>query len=247
MSLEEELLIAADAARCAGRGLLRSFRGSTGDVRFKQGDAREPVSAADIEADGAIQAALTAAFPDDGILSEETPTLAGSSGRSWLIDPLDGTANFLSGIPFWGVSIALKQDDDTVLATVYDPVRDELFQSARGVAATANTSLISPSQTEVLEHGVVSIVLWPADAAHEEVVAIARRLRGVRQMGATALELAWVACGRLDGCLFRRNDSPWDWSAGARLVLDSGGIVRPARLPIPAITIAAGTALASAF
>jgi myo-inositol-1(or 4)-monophosphatase len=131
-----------------------------------------------------------------------------------------------------------------VLATVFDPVRQELFLSA-GEQATCNGRRMAVTATEQLEHAVLSVLFKPTDAARPEVVALTTRLRARREFGATALELAWVAAGRIDGCLFRRTESVWDWAAGAQLVLDAGGAVEPAGVSVPAATIAAGHAITS--
>ncbi len=222
-ALENELRTAEDAALAAGRVLKARFGAAPTGVRVKGGRMTELVSDADMAADSVIRSLLLAAHPEDGIISEEVAPEPGSSGRHWVIDPLDGTTNYLCGIPFWAVSIALKLDDEVLVGAIYDPMRDELFSSAatassRGVALKASTR-------DAVEEGVVSCLLSAQGMSETRVLALLKRFRAKRELGATALELAWVAAGRMDGCIYRRDGTPWDWLAGERLILDAGGVV----------------------
>jgi myo-inositol-1(or 4)-monophosphatase len=245
VNLEAEHKVAADAAQQAGAMLSACFARSASGVRCKGGDPRELVSDADLAADEMIRAILETTFPNDSVLSEERPSLSADSNahRRWVVDPLDGTTNFVAGIPCWAISIGLQQGGETALATVYDPVRDELFQSTMD-GATLNGTAIGVSTVEDVRSSVLALLLSPSDLAEPELVALAEHARATRVFGATALELAWVASGRLDGCLFRRNASVWDWAAGERLVIDAGGVSVPLPGPLANARFAAGPTLA---
>ncbi len=243
MSYERELGVASQIARDAGDRLRAHFERGTTDSTIKDGDAREPVTSADLEADRLISTGIRQSFPNDLILTEETaaspPEAAGSPAgcRRWVVDPLDGTSNFIAGVPFWAVSIALEDDGECVLGVVYDPIRDELFQSARGQRSTCNGDEIRVSAGS-LSTAVVAVLLNSERRAQPEVRRFCAAVRATREFGATALELAWVAAGRLDFCLFRRGDRPWDWLAGARLITDAGGELTAFGASIPQATLA---------
>jgi myo-inositol-1(or 4)-monophosphatase len=238
----EEASAAADAARRAG-DLLLGRHDQSHDVAHKGGDGQEPVTDGDLAADELIRIALADRFPGDGILTEESPATDPTAERRWIVDPLDGTANYILKIPFWAVSIAFEIDGDCLVGSVHDPVRDELFEVIDDGPATCNGSRISVSDGDQLETSVASVLLTPSSQAAAGLVSLIGRFRGVRQLGATALELAWVAAGRLDACIFRRNDRIWDWAAGAALVHGAGGTVRPLGDLGQGIVLAAGPGL----
>jgi myo-inositol-1(or 4)-monophosphatase len=173
-------------------------------------------------------ARIHAAFPDDAIVSEEGGRVAGRSGRTWYVDPLDGTINYLYGIPHWSVSIACAADDGGLAGVVFDPIRDELFVAARGHGATLGSRRLAASL--VTDPGLALVATgFSYDAieraAQAAVVArVAGSVRDIRRAGSAALDLAWVAAGRLDA-YFEVSRSAWDTAAGALLVTEAGGAV----------------------
>jgi len=235
--------LAARAARAAGAAMLARVSKRPSGVRAK-GDPRELVSDADLEADHVIRALLADARPGDAILTEEAPQSPGASGRRWIVDPLDGTTNYLTGLPYWCVSIALEDAGGPLLGTIYDPLRDELFAGGRGLALTVNGAPAGVRAVAGLAQALLAVHLSPRAIGLPEVVAVLDRALGVRETGSTALDLAWVAAGRLDGCLLRRTASVWDWAAGFELVKAGGGVVAPVPLPVSQATIAASPAVA---
>jgi myo-inositol-1(or 4)-monophosphatase len=201
--------------------LIGRFREKARDVDVKS-SSTDMVSAADRDAEALIRKALTTARPEDGLLGEEGSHRESASGRHWIVDPLDGTTNFLYGFPVWAVSIAL----DGELGVVYDPVRDELFAASRGSGAMLNGAPIRvgappPLSTALLATGFG----YDADRRGKQGAVIARvlpRIRDLRRAGAAALDLCWLAAGRLDG-YYERGLGAWDWAA-ARLVAEEAGL-----------------------
>ena len=187
------------------------------------------VSDADRDAEAAIEEILLGEHPDDGLLAEEGAASAGGSGRRWVVDPLDGTTNFLYGIPAWAVSVALEDEEGAAAGVVHDAVRDELFAAARGLGATLNGERIEVRKAERLESALVATGFgydpgWRHEQA-ERLVHVLPRVRDIRRAGAAALDLAWLAAGRLDG-YYERGLKPWDWAAGRMLVAEAGGALR---------------------
>ena len=203
------------------------------------------VSDADRDAEAAITGLLAAERPDDGLLAEEGSESEASSGRRWVIDPLDGTTNFLYGLPAWAVSIALEDGDGVAVGVVLDPVRDELFTAVRGEGAWLGEERLAVSGCESLDRALVATGFSyepERRAAQAEVLLRALpRLRDIRRPGAAALDLCSVAAGRVDG-YFERGLKHWDWAAGSLIAAESGAVVRP--LPgDPAGLVAAGPAI----
>jgi myo-inositol-1(or 4)-monophosphatase len=186
------------------------------------------VSDADRDADALVVARIRAAFPGDAIVSEEGGTIDGRSGRTWYVDPLDGTINYLYGLPHWSVSIACADANGALAGVVFDPIREELFAAARGSGATLGTRPLRAS--DVADPGLALVATGfsydPAErSAQAEVVArMAGSVRDIRRAGSAALDLAWVAAGRLDA-YFEVSRSPWDSAAGELLVREAGGEV----------------------
>ncbi|MDQ6857623.1 MAG: inositol monophosphatase [Chloroflexota bacterium] len=188
----------------------------------------DPVSDADRAADTLLTARLRAAFPDDGIVSEESERVTGSSGRTWYVDPLDGTVNYLYRIPHWSVSVACADAAGGLAGVVYDPLRDELFSAARGSGAYLGERRLTTS--EVGDPGLALVATGFSYAAAERaaqagvLARVAGQVRDVRRAGSAALDLAWVAAGRLDA-YFEVSRSAWDSAAGELLVREAGGAV----------------------
>ncbi|MBL4873287.1 MAG: inositol monophosphatase [Rhodobacteraceae bacterium] len=221
--------IMVKAARIAGRKLLRDFA----EVENLQVSSKGPgdfVSKADTTAEETIREQLTEARPNYGFLGEESEETFGEDPtRRWIVDPLDGTTNFLHGMPHWAISIALEHRGEIVAAVVYDPVKDELFRAEKGEGAWLNDRRMRVSgRTEMIEMVFATGVPFGGRSDLPETLQDLARLMpgcaGVRRWGAAALDLAYLAAGRYDGFWERRLHA-WDIAAGILLVKESGGIV----------------------
>ena len=226
--MSEDLAVAERAARAAGDVLLGWFGGPARGLDSKT-SATDPVSDADREAERAFGELLAAERPADGLLGEEGSREAGESGRRWVVDPLDGTVNFLYGIPQWCVSVALEDGDGTLLGVVLDPVRDELFCAERGTGARLDGEPLAVSGATELARALVGTGFsYEPERRAEQAEVTGRllpRVRDIRRAGSAALDLAWVAAGRLDA-YFERGGKPWDWAAGRLLAEEAGAATR---------------------
>lgn len=182
------------------------------------------VSAADRDAEALIRTGLKAARPEDGLVGEEGSRLESDSGRRWVVDPLDGTTNFLYGFPQWAVSIALEGS----LGVVFDPVRDELFSAVRGEGASLNgAALRIPAPPDLSTALIATGFGYEAERRGKQGAVLGRllpRIRDVRRAGAAALDLCWLAAGRVDG-YYERGLHSWDWAAARIVVQEAGGAV----------------------
>ncbi len=219
------------AARRAGRGLLRDF----GEVEQLQVSSKGPgdfVSRADMKAEQIIREELMEARPNYGWLGEESAEVKGADPtRRWIVDPLDGTTNFLHGLPHWAISIALEHKREIVAAVIYDPVKDEIFVSEKGAGAWLNDRRIRVSgRTNMLEMIFATGIPFGGRAdlpdTLRDIAALVPQTAGVRRFGAAALDLAYVAAGRYDG-FWERGLNSWDMAAGLLLVREAGGFVAP--------------------
>jgi myo-inositol-1(or 4)-monophosphatase len=222
MSPDELLDVATEAARTAGALLLERF--GTERVLATKSTPTDVVSEADLAAERAIRGILARRAPDDAVMGEEGEDVAGTSGRRWVVDPLDGTVNFLYGLPLWAVSIACEG----LAAVVYDPVRDELFAATADGPATLNGTALEairpPAPTELSQALVATGFGYdPARRVLQaEVVSrVLPQARDIRRGGAAALDLAWVAAGRLDA-YYERGINPWDVAAGELICARAG-------------------------
>jgi myo-inositol-1(or 4)-monophosphatase len=225
-----DLALAEAVAREAG-DLLKSYYGRLtvgSDVESKT-SSTDLVSEADVETEKLLVARLTAERPDDGLLGEEGADREGTSGRRWVIDPLDGTVNFLFGIPQWGVSVAVEDAEGSIAGVVYDPMREEMWACTRDGSPMLNGSVVAAGTRDDLATSMVA-----TGFGYEERVrvvqadAIARllpRVRDIRRLGSAALDLCWTAAGRYDA-YFERGVKPWDVAAGALLCRRAGLAVR---------------------
>ena len=222
---DRALQSAMEAARAAGDVLIRGFSSSDKGVQTK-GHPNNPVTLYDRQAEDTIVRALTDEYPDDGILSEESAESEGASGRRWFIDPLDGTNNFLAGIPHFAVSIALAVRDEVVLGCVHDPVRGETFTAVRGECAHLSEQRIRVSERNTLDGAVLCIGLshHPSRRAEmvEQLSPFLSRAGVLRTLGSAALDLAYVAAGRFDAVWYL-SLRDWDVAAGGLLVEEAGG------------------------
>jgi myo-inositol-1(or 4)-monophosphatase len=224
--LEKELQTAREAASEAGQILARMSKGS--NVVKKKGEI-DLVTEADLLAEEAILRLIRRRFRDDAVLSEESSAREGTSGRTWVVDPLDGTVNFAHGFPFYAVSIALEIEGEPVLGVVKDPVRGERFEAVKGEGAFLGEKRITVSDCRKLNDGLLCTG-FPYDIREDpkQVLSLFRAMilkaRGVRRPGSAALDLCFVASGRADG-FWEMKLNPWDTAAGALLVREAGGIV----------------------
>jgi myo-inositol-1(or 4)-monophosphatase len=242
-----ERRVAIDAARAAGDLLRRELRGSR-HIAYK-GSPTNLVTEMDARAEALILDTLGRAFPDDAVLTEETGSRSGRSGRRWIIDPLDGTTNYAHGVPIFAVSIALEIGGRVALGVVYDPNRDELFVAERGAGAWLGERRLTVSATPVLNESLVATgfpynVRETADNNGREFAAFTQRAQGVRRMGSAVIYLSYVAAGRLEG-YWELRVGPWDVAAGSLLVEEAGGRISdltggPLDLAAPAIVASNG-------
>ncbi|NTS32376.1 inositol monophosphatase [Phyllobacterium sp. BT25] len=223
------LNVMVQAAMKAGRSLARDF----GEVQNLQVSLKGPgdyVSQADKRAEEIVYAELRRARPDYSFLMEESGAVEGSDGQHrWLVDPLDGTTNFLHGIPIFGVSIALERQGQIVAGVIFNPAMDELYTAERGGGAFLNDRRLRVAGRNKLVDSVIGTGVPHLGRGHHgnylvELRNIMGEVSGVRRMGAAALDLAYVAAGRLDG-FWESGLSPWDIGAGIILVREAGGFV----------------------
>ena len=224
------------AARRAG-ALIRARYGERQQVSFKS--EVDLVTTVDREAERLILDTLLGAFPDHGMIAEESTASPGHDGHRWYVDPLDGTTNFAHGYPHFAVSIALARDEEFLLGLVYDPLRDESFTAVRGGGARLNGAPIAVSDTAMLERALVATGFPYDRRQHGRFYlgfweAVMARAQDVRRGGSAALDLCYVACGRLDA-FWEWKLQPWDTAAGRLIVEEAGGRVtdfsaRPHRL-----------------
>ncbi|WP_424629208.1 inositol monophosphatase family protein [Bradyrhizobium sp. SYSU BS000235] len=217
------------AARRAGRSLKRDL----GEIENLQVSLKGPanfVSAADKRAEEILYEDLTKARPGYGFLGEEGGTREGTDkSNTWIVDPLDGTTNFLHGIPQFAISIALQREDVMVAGVIYNPANDELYIAERGKGAFLNDTRLRVAGRKQLNECVVACGLphigrGDHELSRREMTEMQNRVAGLRRFGAASLDLAFVAAGRLDG-YWERNLQPWDIAAGLVMVREAGGVV----------------------
>ncbi|MCH7638584.1 MAG: inositol monophosphatase [Bacteroidetes bacterium] len=226
-----ELAVAEEAARAAG-AFIRTHVGGIGDAAVRDKGIHDLVTFVDEEAERIIVRHLKDAFPKDDFLGEETAsddTRHEVEGRRWIVDPLDGTTNFIHGVPPYAVSIALQDDADLVIGVVYDVPYDELFAAEAGCGLTLNGEPAAVSDTADIGDALLATGFPFRDYGFVEgyvktLAGFMRSARGVRRHGAAAVDLAWVACGRFDG-FFEAGLAPWDLAAGVVLIKAAGGRV----------------------
>ena len=227
VSEEELLAIAHEAARAAAAELMPRFGHHQPGIRAKSSPT-DLVSAADLAAEAAIRRVLGERRPGDAILGEEEGE-TGDGHLRWVIDPLDGTINFLYGVPQFGVSVACEDGDGAFVGVVLDPVRDETFAATRSGAPTLNGAEIGGSGRDDLSRALVATGFgYDAPVRAQQAAVVSRvlpRVRDIRRAGAAALDLAWCACGRYDA-FYERGIKPWDHAAGALIAARAGFEVR---------------------
>jgi myo-inositol-1(or 4)-monophosphatase len=252
---EQLLALAVDLARDAGALLLERFEGGHERVLASKSTPTDLVSEADLASERLIRERLAQARPADGILGEEGGGSEGTSGLTWIVDPLDGTVNFLFAIPQWCVSVAVADDCGSLVGAIYDPCRDELFSATREGEARLNGDPIAASEREPRTSAELAGAMVATGFAYDSSVRAAQaevlarlitRVRDIRRFGSAALDLAWTACGRYDA-YFERTTKPWDVAAGT-LVCERAGLTvteLPERERLPLGVLAAMPGIAS--
>lgn len=219
--------IAVRAARAAGNIIIRQLN-HLDTLNIETKVEKDFVSEVDKQAEQEIIKIVRRAYPDHGFIAEESGT-QGESGTQWIIDPLDGTTNFLHGFPQFAVSIAVQQQGKLEIGVIYDPISQELFVATRGAGATLNNRKIRVSKRTHLQSCLIGTGL-PFLSHHDfdsylpALKQVMQETAGVRRAGAASLDLAYVASGRLDG-FWENNLKIWDIAAGVLLIQEAGGIV----------------------
>jgi myo-inositol-1(or 4)-monophosphatase len=223
------LNVMVGAALKAGRQLARDF----GEVENLQVSMKGPgdfVSAADRRAEEVLVAELARARPGYGFLTEESAAVEGSDKtHRWIIDPLDGTTNFLHGIPIFAISVALERDGELVAGVVLNPVLNELFVAEKGGGAFLNDRRLRVAARKrltdcVIGTGIPHLGRGEHAPYHAELREVMRNVSGIRRCGSASIDLGWLAAGRFDG-FWERTLMPWDMAAGIVLIREAGGIV----------------------
>ena len=226
------LNVMVKAARRAGRSLVKDFR----EVENLQVGSKGPgdfVSKADIAAEAILKEELMGARPNYGWLAEEEGAeIPGADPtRRWIVDPLDGTTNFLHGMPHWAVSVALEHKGEVVAGVIFDPAKDEIFTAERGQGAHLNETRLRVSGRRAMIEAVFATGLpfgGRADlpATLQDLARLLPACAGVRRWGAASLDLAYVAAGRYEG-FWERGVKPWDIAAGLVILREAGGLAEP--------------------
>ncbi len=223
------LTVMIGAARKAARSLKRDF----GEVEKLQVSLKGPanfVSSADRRAEEILRTELTKARPGYGFRGEEGGHHEGSDKtHTWIVDPLDGTTNFLHGLPQFAISIGLQRADTVVAGVIYNPITDELFTAERGKGTFLNDYRLRVAARKRMTDSVVACGLphygrGQLELGRAELAAVQEKVAGLRQFGSAALDLAYVAAGQFD-IYWERNLSPWDMAAGILMVREAGGFV----------------------
>jgi myo-inositol-1(or 4)-monophosphatase len=224
--------VMTDAARKAGRALARDF-GEVAELQVSKKGAADYVSAADLKAEQTLMEELLKGRPGYGFLGEERGMIEGTDKtHTWIVDPLDGTTNFLHAMPHFAINIALRREGTIVAGVTYNPATSDLFWAERGRGAFLNDRRLRVAARTRFEEAVFATgIPFMGHGQHarflKELHQISQRVSGVRRFGAAALDLAWVAAGRFDG-FWERDLSPWDMAAGLLLVTEAGGRVTDA-------------------
>ena len=217
------------AARKTARALTRDF-GEVENLQVSRKGPSDFVSSADLKAEKTLFEELSKARPGYGFVMEERGAVEGTDKTNrWLVDPLDGTSNFLHGIPHWAISIALEREGVLIAGVIYNPVRDELYWGEKGAGAYLNDKRLRVAARNDMRDALIATgTPFHGKPGHEvflkEVEHVISKSAGIRRWGAAALDMAYVAAGRFDG-YWERGLNVWDIAAGAVLVREAGGVV----------------------
>lgn len=237
-----------EAAHAAGRGLMQD-RARLDELRISDKGVGDFVSAADLRAEESIRSVLMRFGPSYGFLGEEGGHTGGADDLTWIVDPLDGTTNFLWGTPLFGMNIALARGDDVLAGVIYLPALDELYVAEKGAGAFLNGKRIQVSKRTTLAESVIALGIPFAGKTghprfHAELARLTEHTMGIRRTGAGSVDMAFVASGRFDA-YFERIVTPWDMAAGAAIIMEAGGIAKSADggpLALHGNTVCAGPA-----
>ena len=225
LEAQREACIAA--AQAGGEVLLRHFR-KLDPTKVSEKSKNDLVTEADRESEAVIKAELERRFPQYSFLGEETGA-SGDNHRRWIVDPLDGTLNFVQGFPHWCVSVALWDEEGGLVGCIYDPLRQDLFVAVKGEGASWNGQPMTISQQAGLDGAFLATGFAfqlgeRFEAYNRALTAVFYRAKAIRRAGSAALDLAHTACGIYDG-YFELGLKPWDIAAGAILVQEAGGLI----------------------
>jgi myo-inositol-1(or 4)-monophosphatase len=226
------LKVMTDAVRKAARGLTRDF-GEVAELQVSKKGVADFVSAADLKAEQTLFEELNRVRPGYGFHGEERGVIPGTDKtHNWIVDPLDGTTNFLHSIPHFAINVALEREGQVVAAVTYNPITHDLFWAERGRGAYLNDRRLRVSGRSKMDEAVFATgIPFAGHGGHakflKELHQVAQRVAGIRRFGAAALDLAWVAAGRFDG-YWERDLGAWDLAAGILLVSEAGGMVTDA-------------------
>ena len=223
------LNVMVDAVRKAGRSLTRDF-GEVENLQVSHKGPADFVSAADRKAEQILRDELLRVRPTWGFLGEEGGESEGTDGsHRWIVDPLDGTTNFLHGIPIFAISVAVERQGQLVAGVVYNPIMDELYVAERGSGAFMNDRRLRVAARHDLKECVIGTgIPFLGHGDHpgfqRQIATVMGEVAGIRRCGAASIDLAWVASGRLDG-FWESGLKPWDMAAGVVLIREAGGFV----------------------
>lgn len=228
MALSPNMNVMLRAAEKAARSLIRDF-GEVEQLQVSQKGPADFVSAADHRSEEILFEELSHARKDWGFLMEERGEIKGSAPYRFIIDPLDGTTNFLHGIPHWNITIAIEENGEIVAGIVYDPIRDEMFRAEKAAGAFLRNKRLRISGRRDFSQALIATgMIAPQKPTHKhqlaQVEAVASKTGDVRRFGSAALDLAYVAAGRLEG-YWEYNLKPWDVAAGSIIVKEAGGFI----------------------
>lgn len=219
------LTVMTRIAEKAGRALVRDF-GEVEQLQVSQKGPADFVSNADKKAEAMLREELSKARPAFGFMGEESANERPDTEYYWVVDPLDGTTNFLHGIPHWAVSIALMKGDSVQAGVIYEPVRDEMFWAEKGMGAYLNATRLRVSNRTKMNEALLATGIPFKGAAKgpflAELEKVMDQVAGVRRMGAASLDAAYVAAGRYEG-YWERGIKAWDVAAGCLMVAEAGG------------------------
>ena len=226
MDTDETLALATEFAREAG-ALALSMRAGVEQLSTKS-TPTDVVTAADKAVEARLLSSIASARPSDGVLGEEGAARTGASGIRWVVDPIDGTVNYLYGIPQWAVSIGVEDAEGAFVGVVYDPSKDELWQAVRGGGSVLNSVSLRCSTVTDLSQALVGTGFGydsrRRSAQAQLMPTLLPAVRDIRRLGAGSLDLCGVAAGRLDA-YYEQSLSPWDLSAGALIASEAGAVV----------------------
>ncbi len=229
MTASALLQVMIAAARKAGRGLARDF-GEVSELQVSRKGPSDFVTVADTKAEKVLLEELNKARPGYGFLGEESGLIEGTDKtHTWIVDPLDGTTNFLHGIPHFAVNVALERDGQVVAGVTFNPVTNDLYWAEKGKGAFGNDKRLRVAARKKLEDCIIATgVPFAGKPGHgqflKELHQISARVAGIRRFGAAALDLAWVASGRFDA-YWERGIKAWDIAAGVLMVTEAGGTI----------------------